>query len=272
MTPLAPHVAVFLRERLPQQRGASEHTCDSYAYAYQLLFEFASTRLKVTPSELHLEQIDADLVMDFLVHLESERKNGPGTRNARLSAIKSFFRFLEHRVPSVLEQSRRIRAIPTKKTVSRLVNHLSMEEIQALLNAPDITTRIGIRDRAMIHLCFAAGLRVSELVSLSLSALVLHPKPCVRVVGKGRKERSLPLWKQTASDLRSWRSVRGGVEAQEVFLNARGTPMTPSGFEYLLRKNTRAAMNSCPSLADKNVSPHTLRHYIGFRTMSRTSG
>jgi len=114
MTPVAPHITAFLRERLPLQRGASEHTCDSYAYAFQLLFQFASARLGVTPSALCLEELDAPLVMDFLQHLETERNNCPRTRNSRLVAIKSFMRFIEHRVPSLLEQSRRILAIPAK--------------------------------------------------------------------------------------------------------------------------------------------------------------
>lgn len=260
MTPIAPHIAAFLQERLPVQRGASEHTCESYASCYRLLFEFASERLKVTPSKLHLEQIDPNLVMDFLEHLEAERKNTAATRNVRLAAIKSFFRFLEHRVPSLLEQSRRIRAIPNKKTDTPLVNHLSLDEMKAILNAPDVSTRSGIRDRAMMHLCFAGALRVSELVSLPLTAFTAEPSPTIHVIGKGRKERSLPLWKQTAADLRAWLAVRGDAHAPELFLNARGNPMTRSGFKYMLRKHTEAATGDCPSLRDKNVSPHTLRH------------
>lgn len=169
MTPIAPHITAFLRERLPLQRGASPHTCESYAYTFQLLFEFASDRLKVTPSQLHLEQIDAALVMDFLAHIETARDNGPRTRNARLAAIKSFMRFVEHRVPSVLDQSLRILAIPSKKADIPLISYLSIAEMQAILNAPDVQTRAGIRDRAMLHLGFAAGLRVSELTGLLLS-------------------------------------------------------------------------------------------------------
>ena len=193
MTPIAPHITAFLRERLPLQRGASVHTCESYAYTFQLLFEFASIRFKVTPSKLNLEQIDAPLVMDFLGHIESARGNSASTRNVRLAAIKSFMRFVEHRVPSVLEQSLRVLAIPSKKTDVPLINYLSITEMQAILNVPDIRTRAGIRDRAMLHLCFVAGLRVSELVGLPLSAVMLQPTPTIRVMGKGRKERCLPL-------------------------------------------------------------------------------
>ena len=226
MTPIAPHITAFLRERLPLQRGASPHTCESYAYAFQLLFAFASARFKVTPSQLALEQIDASLVMDFLADIESGRGNCARTRNTRLAAIKSFMRFVEHRVPSVLEQSLRVLAIPTKKTTTPLIRYLSVAEMQAILNAADLHTRAGIRDRAMLHLGFAAGLRVSELVGLPLSAVTLQPAPAIRVMGKGRKERSLPLWKQTASDLRAWLAVRGNVAVPELFVNARGESMT----------------------------------------------
>ncbi len=260
MTPIAPHITAFLRERLPRQRGASEHTCDSYAYAFQLLFQFASARLRITPSALCLEQLDAPLIMDFLHHLETERQNSPRTRNARLVAIKSFMRFIEHRVPSSLEQSRRILAIPAKRTDTRLVRYLSLDEMRALLNAPDLQRRDGIRDRAMLHLCFSAGLRVSELVGLPLQALEWQPSPQVRIHGKGRRERQLPLWKQTAVDLRAWLAVRGQPPVAELFVNARDQPMTRSGFEYILKKHVQTAVERCPSLEQKRISPHTLRH------------
>lgn len=260
MTLIASHITTFLRERLPLQRGASHHTCESYAYTFQLLFEFASTRFKVTPSKLNLEQIDAPLVMDFLTHIESSRGNGARTRNARLAAIKSFMRFVEHRVPSVLEQSLRILAIPSKKTDIPLIHSLSMAEMQAILNAPDVQTRAGIRDRAMLHLGFAAGLRVSELVGLLLSAVTLQPVPAIRIMGKGRKERCLPLLKQTGADLRSWLAVRGEMITPELFVNARGEPMTRKGFTYLLNKYANIAIEHCASLKEKRVSPHVLRH------------
>lgn len=270
MTPIAPHITAFLRERLPLQRGASPHTCESYAYAFQLLFAFASARFKVTPSQLALEQIDASLVMDFLADIESGRGNCARTRNTRLAAIKSFMRFVEHRVPSVLEQSLRVLAIPTKKTTTPLIRYLSVAEMQAILNAPDLHTRAGIRDRAMLHLGFAAGLRVSELVGLPLSAVTLQPAPAIRVMGKGRKERSLPLWKQTASDLRAWLAVRGNVAVPELFVNARGESMTRKGFTYLLDKYTETARQCCASLKDKHISPHALRHACAMMMLQAT--
>jgi integrase/recombinase XerD len=256
MTAIAPHITAFLRERLPIQRGASEHTCQSYAYAFQLLFRYASERYNVTPSELEFEQLDAPLIMDFLEHLETQRGNTASTRNTRLAAIKSFIRFCEHREPSILEQSRRVLAIPFKRTDVPLVDHLSITEMQAILNAPDLQMRGGLRDRAMLHLCFSAGLRVSELVNLPLAALDFQPSPRIRVRGKGRRERCLPLWKQTAADLRAWLAVRGDALAPELFLNARDQPMTRSGFEYVLRKHVSIAAERHPSLKSKRVSPH----------------
>ncbi len=260
MTPIAPHITAFLRERLPLQRGASPNTCESYAYTFQLLFEFASARFKVTPSRLSIEQIDSILVMDFLAHIESKRGNSPRTRNARLAAIKCFMRFMEHRLPSVLEQSLRILAIPSKKADKPLIGYLSMNEIQAILNAPDTRTRSGIRDRAMLHLCFAGGLRVSELTGLLQNEVILQPTPAIKITGKGRRERYLPLWKQTAADIRAWLAVRGNVLTPELFVNARGEPMTRVGFTYLLKKHVVAATKNCPSLKGKQMSPHVLRH------------
>jgi len=160
MTPIAPHIEAFLREHLARHRGASQHTCDSYAYSFQLLFEFAAKRLKVAPSALMLEQLDATLVSVFLEHLEDSRQNSADTRNIRLAAIRSFFRFLEYRSPASLEQIRRVLAIPFKKTNTRLVPYLVQEEVQAILDAPNPQTREGIRDRAMLHLAICAGLRV----------------------------------------------------------------------------------------------------------------
>lgn len=259
MTPIAPHISAFLLERLPIQRGASVHTCDSYAYSFQWLFEFASQRFGVTPSALYLEQIDAQLVMEFLVYLESVRDNSASTRNARLAAIKSFVRFLEFREPALLSQTREILAIPSKKTDQTLVHHFSMTEIQAILNAPDIQTRSGIRDRAMLHLCFTAGLRVSELIGLPLTAIDLQP-PMVHIKGKGRRHRDLPLWKETAEDVRAWLAVRGEIAVPELFFSAQRRAMTRMGFVYVLRKAARRAMPTCPSLASKHVAPHCLRH------------
>jgi len=228
MTPIAPHITAFLRERLPIERRASVHTCDTYAYAFRLLFEFASQRLGIRPSELQLEHIDALLVMAFLEHLQEHRSNSARTRNVRLAAIKSFARYVEYRVPSALDQIRRLLAIPTQRTDGRLVRHLSIDEQKALLDAPDPATRYGTRDRALCHLAVAGGLRVSELIGLRLDDVTFRDRYAdVLVRGKGRKQRVLPLWKEVGDSLRTWLAVRGKSKAPEFFLNARGEPLTP---------------------------------------------
>src|ERR1700722_18233761 len=270
MTPLGPHLTVFLREYIPGQREMSVQTSDTYAYAFQLLVCFAAKRLKITPSALSIEQLDPTLVLAFLEHLEKERGNCARTRNSRLAAIKTFFRFLEYRLPSCLEQARRIRAIPVKKTDEVIIGYLNREEIQALLDAPDPSRRYGLRDRAMFHLAYAGGLRVSELVGLRVADLTLHPQPTIHVMGKGRRERVLPLWKETAVAVRDWLKVRGEPSSTALFLNPRDEAMTRSGFEHILEKHIRTASTKQPSLTKKRASPHRLRHYLPSRIMSRT--
>lgn len=270
MTPLAPHLAAFLREYLPRDRACSPHTCESYAYAFQLLVCFAANRRGTSPSALTLEQLDAPLVLAFLEHLEVVRGNSATTRNVRLAAIKSFAHFIEYSLPSAIEQMRRLLAIPVKKTTETLVPFLDQREMQALLDAPDPTTPDGCRDRAMLHLGFAAGLRVSELVGLRLQDLRLHPEPCVHVCGKGRRERVLPLWKETAEAVRVWLTVRTEAAGPELFLNARSRPLTRSGFEYILAKHVAAATGAAPSIARKRVSPHVLRHSCAMHVLQAT--
>jgi site-specific recombinase XerD len=260
MTPLAPLITGFLRDYMPRQRGYSPHSCETYAIGFRLLFEFAAKRTRIRPSQLSIEQLDAPLIVDFLAHIEQERGNGAATRNLRLAAIKAFMRYVEHHVPSALEQIGRIEAIPVKRHDQKLIRHLTMEEVHAILNAPDPATRLGTRDRAMMHLCFAGGLRVSELVGVLNANVTLGRTPSVMVHGKGRKERCLPLWKETARDLRAWLSVRGSVRAPELFVNAEDAPMTRAGFEYVLDKHVRTAAETCTPLRDRSVSPHQLRH------------
>ena len=252
------------------ERGASPHTCDTYAYGFQLLVCFAGRRLGVKPSKLKIEQLDAPLVLAFLEHLERERKNSARTRNARLAAINAFFRFLEYRLASCLDQSRQIHTIPMKKTDEALVAYLTRDELRALLDAPDPRVIAGIRDRAMLHLAFAAGLRVSELIGLRLDQIDLQGAPSILVIGKGRRERRLPLWKETSKVLRAWLAVRPSSDDHELFLNARGQAMTRSGFEYILANHAAAAASRQPSIAGKRVTPHVLRHTCAMHTLQAT--
>jgi site-specific recombinase XerD len=270
MTALAPYLSCYLREHLPNERRASQHTCEAYAQGFQLLLCFAASRLKIKPAKIELERLDAPLILAFLEHLEKKRGNSPRTRNARLAAINSFFRYLEYRVPSCLDQSRRIHAIPMKKTDQPLVAYLTRDELQALLDAPKADNVTGIRDRAMLHLAFAAGMRVSELVGIRLDQIDRQTMSTVHIVGKGRRERVLPLWKQTAATLKAWLKVRPSSSTPELFLNARAQAMTRSGFEYILAKHVATAARKVPSIATKGVSPHVLRHSCAMHTLQAT--
>ena len=269
MSALAPHLAAFLREHLQHHRGASPHTCDSYAYTFRALLTFASARLRTSPSALTLAQLDADLVGAFLEQLDTTRRNGAATRNVRLAAIRAFFRFLQHREPAVLDQIRRILALPFKRRDLRLVPYLTTNEVQALVNAPSPTTRSGIRDRALLHLTICAGLRVSELTGLRLDDVAAQAAS-IRVRGKGRRERALPLWKSTATALRAWLAIRGTAPAPEVFVNARGQPFSRWGVAHVLRCHGRTARETCASLADKRLSPHVLRHTCAMIVLQAT--
>lgn len=260
MTPIAPLITAFLREHMPKQRGYSAHSCEAYATSFRLLLTFAADRLKTRPSRLTLEAIDAAMVLAFLAHIEQDRGNSPATRNLRLAAIKAFMRFVELQRPSALEQVAQIDAIPGKRHDQKLIRHLTTVEVRAILDAPDTSTRSGIRDRAMLHLCFAGGLRVSELVGLTMNGVTMHPSPSILVFGKGRRERSLPLWKETACDIRAWLAVRATPPAPELFVNAQGMAMTRAGFEYILDKHARAASGKCPTLVGRTLTPHLLRH------------
>ena len=270
MKPIAPLITQFLREYLPNDRGCSPHTCETYAFAYRLLFSYASTRLRKKPSELFVEDLNANLILDFLSHIEKTRSNSASTRNSRLAAIKAFMKFVEFKLPSTLEQVRQIHGIVGKRHDQPLIRHLTMDEIRPILNAPDITTRLGIRDRAMLHVCFAGALRVSELVELPLINVSFKKMASISVVGKGRKQRCLPLWKETATDLRAWLSVRGDVRATELFVNSVGTAMTRAGFEYILDKHVRVAAKTVPSLKDRAISPHQLRHSCALLMLQAT--
>lgn len=270
MTVLAPHLSTFLREHLPRERKASQHTCEAYAYSFQLLVCFTADRLGTRPSRLEIEQLDAPLILAFLEHLECERGNSARTRNARLAAVNSFFRFLEYRLPVCLDQSRRIHAIPMKKTDEVLVGYLTRDELRALLDAPDPHVASGVRDRAMLLLTFAAGLRVSELVGLRVDQLDCQALSSIHVMGKGRRERVLPLWKETATVLKAWLAIRPRDGALELFLNAVGRAMTRSGFKYILAKHVATAARRQPSIADKRVTPHVLRHTCAMHTLQAT--
>lgn len=270
MTDLAKYLGTFLRVYLPRERGASVHTCEAYANSFKLLLCFAAEQFRVRPSDLKIEQINADLILAFLEHIENNRGNSARTRNARLAAIHSFFRYLEYRHPPSIDQSRQIHAIPMKRSDKALVAYLTRDEMQALLDASELGTASGVRDRAMLHLTYAAGLRVSELVSLRLDQFDSRTPASIHVIGKGRRERVLPLWKGTVKGLKAWLTIRRADGDPELFHNAAGRAMTRAGFEYILAKHVVTAAGKQPSIAKKRVTPHVLRHTCAMHTLQAT--
>lgn len=270
MTPLAPDLSAFLQTHLPDECGASRHTIAAYARAFTLLLRFVAGRVKRTPSELFIEDLDIQTIRAFLEHIEEGRANSVRSRNARLAAIKSFFRFVEHRQPACLEQAMMIRAMPTKRTDAKLIDYLTKEEVRALLAAPNRHTPGGLRDRAMLHLAYAAGLRASELLAVRMDDFPDGSFSSVRILGKGRRERVLPLWNETQSAIRAWLAVRPGRVGPELFLNRDGRRMTRDGFAYRLRRHVATAERSTPSIAAKHVTPHVLRHSCAMHTLQAT--
>ncbi len=260
MTDLAPHLTSFLRKYLPGERRFSHHTIKSYTDCFRLLVLYVEKETGVRPSSLKIEHFSVTCLVGFLDSLEKTRKNSVATRNARLAAIKCFFRYLEYRVPSCLDLALQVRAIPQKRADKPLIDWLEETEIQAILDAPDNRAVAGLRDRAMLHLGYAAGLRVSELTGLSLSSLSGPGLDTVRILGKGRRDRELPLWRETKTVLNEWLDVRPPVNNRHLFLNARGRVLSTDGFAYILKKHVATAAQSVTSIGDKRVTPHVLRH------------
>lgn len=266
MTNLAPNLTKFLNEHLLRDQRVSPHTIASYSLTFELFVVFAAQRLKTRPIRMMIEQLTVPLILDFLDKLEKERNNCIRTRNLRLVAIKSFFRYLEFRVPACLELAQQVHAIPTKRFDRGLVDSLNLKEMQAILDAPDTRTANGVRDRAMLLLTYAGGLRVSEVVGLKLEDLG-HNLETMHVMGKGRRERVLPLWGIAKPVLREWLAIRSKGQDDHLFLNSRGKGMSRHGFAHRLKVQVAIAKQQVPSLVGKRVSPHVLRHSCARHTL-----
>lgn len=256
----APLLEGFFTQRLMQQRQASAHTIASYRDTFRLLLQFVQKRLHKAPSTLEMEDIDAPLVVAFLDEMEKVRAVTARTRNLRLTAIHSFFRYAAFEAPVHAAQIQRVLAIPAKRFTRALVPFLNRQEVDALLAAPDQRTWSGRRDHALILLAVQTGLRLSELTGLRQEDLHLECGAHVRVIGKGRKERCTPLTKNTRAVLAAWVREPVRAPAQPLFPNARGGQLSAHGVHYLLAKHVAVATDACPSLKHKRVSPHVLRH------------
>lgn len=261
MTTLAPLLEAFFTERLQRQRQASPHTIAAYRDTFRLLLTFAETRFGKAPSDLLLADIDASLVGAFLDHLEKERGNGARTRNARLAAIRSFFRFAAIREPAHAALIQRVLAIPQKRFDRHLITFLTHPEVDALLAAPDRKTWLGRRDHVLLLVAVRTGLRVSELTGLRVEDCVLDTGAHhVRCHGKGRKERYTPLDRVTTGILRSWIRDIGAAPCDVVFPSRRRGRLSSDTVEHLLAKHVATATRTCMTLGRKNVTPHVLRH------------
>lgn len=250
----------FFTDRLMAQRNASPHTIAAYRDTFRLLFEYAQERLGKPPSALNLQDLDSSFIGKFLNHLEQKRGNGARSRNARLAGIRSFFRYLAYQLPEQSSLIQRVLAMPSKKHQRALVEFLTKEEIHALLNAPDLHTWSGRRDYALLWVAIQTGLRVSELVGLSCRDVSLGTGAHVRCVGKGRKMRCTPLTRPVAAIVNGWMKERGGQPTDTLFPNMRGGKLSSDGVQFILAKHVTVAQRKCPSLQQKRISPHVLRH------------
>lgn len=250
----------FFTQRLMAQRRVSPHTIASYRDTFRLLLQFVEKRLHKPPSKLALTDLDASVIGAFLDELEKARGNGARSRNLRLTAIRSFFRYAAYEEPAQSGLIQRILAMPAKRHQKRLVGFLTRPEIEALLAAPDLNTWAGRRDRAFLLVAVQTGLRLSEMTGLRTQDVVLGTGAHVRCVGKGRKERCTPLTRQAVDTLKLWLREPQRSIGDILFPSARGMRLSADGVQYLLAKHVCAARQECPSLKSKRVTPHVLRH------------
>ena len=253
-------LAAFFTDRLMQQRQASPHTIASYRDTFRLLVQYALRELRKAPAALAISDLTTDLLGGFLTHLETERGNNARSRNARLAAIRSFFGYVAVQEPQHAALAQRVLAMPSKRYTRRLVDFLDRAEIEALLRAPELHTRTGRRDRTLLLVAVQTGLRASELIQLRCQDVQLGPGAHLRCQGKGRKQRCTPLRQDAAAALRAWLDERRGEPDAPVFPNRLGGALSRDGLAYLLAKYLAIARQACPSLQDKRVTPHVLRH------------
>lgn len=259
-TDLAPLLQHFFYERLIQQQHASARTVASYRDTFRLLLAFAAQQRRPDVSTLCLEDLDAALVLAFLNHLETPRHNGIRSRNTRLAAIRSFLHDVALQEPAALASIQSVLAIPTKRFDRPLIGFLSRQETEAILAAPDAWTWSGRRDRLLLLLLYNTGARVSEVAAIRRGDLDLIQRASVHLHGKGRKERTVPLWKRTAAQVRDWLRLMPADPTHPLLPNRFGHPISRSGVADRLQRAVEIATEKCPSLRERRLSPHVLRH------------
>lgn len=250
----------FFLDRLIRQRHASPQTVSAYRDCFRLLFEFARDHRGTPPERMALADLDAPFVLAFLDHLEERRRNSIRSRNARLAALRSFLQFAALKEPESLALIQRTLAIPMKRYQRPLVGYLSREEVQAVINAPDSSTWAGERDRVLWATFYNTGARVSEVIGVKVSDVALDGSPSIHLHGKGRKDRAVPLWPETAAQIRRWLKRIDSTPAASLFPASGGGALSRSAVTERLNRATALAASSCPSLANREISPHTFRH------------
>lgn len=260
-------VQKFFTQRLQQQRHVSPRTVLAYRDSFRLLLAFAHQRLHKRPSDISIEDLDAPFILDFLQYLEQDRRNSIRSRNARFAAIRSFMEYVSFEEPSVLALAQSVLAIPMKRFEQPLVGFLSREHIEAILAAPDPSTWTGQRDRIMLGTLYNTGARVSELIGMRVSDLTLGPTAWVRIRGKGRKERAVPLWPDTGRGLKHWLREYPRAPEEPLFPGRSGAPLTRIGLTERLKLAVQGASRQFPELAQRRVSPHIIRHSVAMHML-----
>jgi site-specific recombinase XerD len=250
----------FFAERLLQQKNASQRTVEAYRDTFCLLLKYAERVRGKPPAKLTLGDFDASLILDFLAHLETERHNSVRSRNARLAAVRSFAHYIALQCPPALQLAQQILAVPMKRFEKVLLGFLSREEIQAILAAPDGTTWCGRRDRVMLAVLYNTGARVSEMMGIRVSDVTLAATSSVHLHGKGRKQRTVPLWRETAAEIRHWLKYANLASDQPLIPTRSGQPMTRTSVAERLTLAVTRATKQCPQLQGRQISPHTFRH------------
>lgn len=250
----------FFTDRLCTQMDASSHTIASYRDTFRLLLKFAGEKAGKSPMALTIEELDVEMIGFFLDDIENVRKNSARSRNTRLAAIRSFFRYVALQEPAYMFHCQKILSMPSKRYIRRNVEFLDQQEMQGLINAPDCSTWIGRRDHAILTIALQTGLRASELVKLRCCDIVLETGAHVRCEGKGRKLRATPLRRETVTVMKNWLKELRGSEHDPLFPSMRGDQMSRDALEHIVKRHIKTAAKSCPSLVGKRVSPHVLRH------------
>lgn len=258
--PLPIYVQRFFTSRLQTQLHASPNTIASYRDTFRLLLRFAESQLGLPPTKLQVANIDADLIGQFLSFWENERGNSARSRNTRLAAIRSFFKYVSGNEPQLLSHCQRVLAMPSKHHEKRVIDFLTRDELDALLMAPDLSSWFGRRDRTILLTMLQTGLRVSELISLKVKDVELGTGAHVRCIGKGRKERATPLRTDCRTALKAWLSESKSAPQDSLFSTIKGNSLSRDAIERVVRKYTQLASSNCQTLGTKRVSPHVLRH------------